>query len=399
MLASRWLRMDPRPSERAQEEPARARRRRLLPADRARSTWRMLGVRASHRGAGSWWCCCAWRRSVSMRAAGQERAQGLLAQERRGAVRDQRARARRDEPGGDRCSPPSAWRARCASWPEVRGDAGHHRRQQQKTPNLASIYVRLVPPDKRKLTQDQLQDSASAARSCPSSPRTTASTSRRFAAFGGGDVQHGDGAVHPDRAGPDQADAVLERDHQEAEGGPGRRRRRHHASCGKPEVVAVVEPAQGGRPGRQRRRRRGGVAAAWSAASRSRATRSRAASTTSWCAPTRQFRTSPEALALLTVPSSQLGAVPLLDVVDLKRARGPVEDQSATGASARSPSSPTPRPASATARSARRWRRSVKEMNLPAAISLRRRSGSRRRSSARARASSSPSGCRSSSCT
>ena len=29
---------------------------------------------------------------------------------------------------------------------------------QQKTPNLASIFVRLVPPDKRKASQDELQD-------------------------------------------------------------------------------------------------------------------------------------------------------------------------------------------------------------------------------------------------
>ncbi|MEO5767327.1 MAG: efflux RND transporter permease subunit, partial [Polyangia bacterium] len=35
------------------------------------------------------------------------------------------------------------------------------------------------------------------------------------------------------------------------------------------------------------------------------------------------YRTSPEALSLLSVPSTRLGVVPLLDVVDLKRAEGP----------------------------------------------------------------------------
>jgi HAE1 family hydrophobic/amphiphilic exporter-1 len=38
-----------------------------------------------------------------------------------------------------------------------------------------------------------------------------------------------------------------------------------------------------------------------------------------------QYRTSPEALALLSVPSAKLGTVPLLDVVDLQPATGPSE--------------------------------------------------------------------------
>ena len=87
----------------------------------------MLALRASTTA--GWWC---WRRSrtlVSMRAAGPEGAQGLLAQERRGAVRD-RACARRKAPAWPpRRSPPSASRARSAHWPEVSTTVRHHRRQ------------------------------------------------------------------------------------------------------------------------------------------------------------------------------------------------------------------------------------------------------------------------------
>ena len=56
----------------------------------------------------------------------------------------------------------------------------------QQTPNLATIYVRLMPPDARKASQDELQDRVRKRDRARSSPRTTASASRRSPAFGGG---------------------------------------------------------------------------------------------------------------------------------------------------------------------------------------------------------------------
>ena len=43
------------------------------------------------------------------------------------------------------------------AWPEVSTTLVTIGDNSQQTPNLASIFVRLLPPDKRKASQDQLQ--------------------------------------------------------------------------------------------------------------------------------------------------------------------------------------------------------------------------------------------------
>ena len=43
-------------------------------------------------------------------------------------------------------------------WPEVSATLMTIGDNNEKTPNLAKVFVRLVPPDHRKLSQDQLQD-------------------------------------------------------------------------------------------------------------------------------------------------------------------------------------------------------------------------------------------------
>ena len=87
----------PAPGRRAQEVPARARRRRVLPADRAAlHAHPLLRDRSAlDRGAGG------GGDARHLRAAGQEGAEGLPAQERRGAVRDHAAHHRGEQPGGD----------------------------------------------------------------------------------------------------------------------------------------------------------------------------------------------------------------------------------------------------------------------------------------------------------
>ena len=203
MLSARWLRLGPPP-------PARPRARRSLervvdwfyrPIERVYMT--MLAGSMRHR----WVVVLAVVGDARLvRAAGQGGAQGLPAQERRGAVRDQRARARGDEPGRDR----DRRRAHRARGP--RAGPGWRRTlvtigdNEQQTPNLAAIYVRLLPPDKRTATQDQMQDKVGA-RSSPSCRRSSGSASRRWRRSAPA-RQHRDGAVHPDRARPRPAHRV-----------------------------------------------------------------------------------------------------------------------------------------------------------------------------------------------
>ena len=200
------------PGERRKNDP-RAVHRRVLPADRARLHGDARGSRSTTAGS---WC---WRRSatlVSMRAADQGGAQGLPAQERRGAVPDRRAHAGGDQPGRD-ADRRRAHRARGAAVAR-----GARRRcssigdNQQKTPNLASIFVRLVPPDARTASQDELQNRVAPARSCPSCPRTTAPASRWWRRSAAGSFSTA--TVQYILNGPDrEARPVLRPDRRQAE--------------------------------------------------------------------------------------------------------------------------------------------------------------------------------------
>ena len=99
-------------------------------------------------------------------------------------------------------------------WPEVETTLLTIGDNQQKTPNLAQIYVRLVPPDKRKASQDELQDKVRR-ELVPKQPKEY----RITVSAGGGvrrrHVQHGDRAVHPERARPGPADQVRQADRRE----------------------------------------------------------------------------------------------------------------------------------------------------------------------------------------
>jgi multidrug efflux pump subunit AcrB len=71
------------------------------------------------------------------------------------------------------------------TWPEVTTTLLSIGDNPQKTPNLASIFVRLLPPDGRKLTQDQLQDKARH-EIVPKQPKDYRISVSQVAAFGAG---------------------------------------------------------------------------------------------------------------------------------------------------------------------------------------------------------------------
>jgi hydrophobe/amphiphile efflux-1 (HAE1) family protein len=192
---------------------------------------------------------------------------------------------------------------------------------QTKTANLASIFVRLVPPDRRKMTQDQLQDRArkEIVSKFPKNYRTSVQV---VAAFGGGAFSTA--TVQYTLTGPDlqklgeYADTAAAKLREV----PGAVDVDTSMITGNPEVVAVVNRRKAADLGVNVL----DVAAAaqilvggldvsrYAENGREYDIRVRA---------DEQFRSSPEALSQLTVPSQKLGSVPLLDVVDLKRSASP----------------------------------------------------------------------------
>ena len=70
-------------------------------------------------------------------------------------------------------------------WPEVSTTLLSIGDNQQKTPNLAQIFVRLVPPDQRKVSQDQLQDRVRR-EIVPKLPKEYRVNASQVAAFGAG---------------------------------------------------------------------------------------------------------------------------------------------------------------------------------------------------------------------
>ena len=160
----------------------------------------------------------------------------------------------------------------------------------EKTPNLAQVFVRLVPPDQRKLSQDQLQDRVRARDRPAASPRTTAFSVSAVSAFTGGGFSSAHGSVHHDRARSGQAHGVRCGGHQAAQGrSPAPSTWTPRSVTGNPEIVG--HGRTGARPPTW-----ASTCSTWrrprsssSAASRCRATRSRATNTTSSCAPTKPY--------------------------------------------------------------------------------------------------------------
>ena len=70
------------------------------------------------------------------------------------------------------------------AWPEVQTTLLTIGDNQQKTPNLASIFVRLVPPDAAHASPGRAAEPGAQARSCPSCPRSYRISVSVVAAFG-----------------------------------------------------------------------------------------------------------------------------------------------------------------------------------------------------------------------
>ncbi|HET6281740.1 MAG TPA: efflux RND transporter permease subunit, partial [Polyangia bacterium] len=208
-------------------------------------------------------------------------------------------------------------------WPEVSATLVTIGDNNTKTPNLASIFVRLVPPDKRLLTQDQLQDKVRK-EVIPKLPKEFRTSVSQVAAFGGGSFKTA--TVQYTLMGPDLVQLAKYSDQIVAKlkAIPGSADVDTSFVTGNPEVVALIDRRKAADLGvnvldvaTAGRLLIGGVKVSrYEENGREYDILVRAQES---------YRASPEALAQLTVPSMRLGTVPLLDVVDLKRALGPSE--------------------------------------------------------------------------
>jgi HAE1 family hydrophobic/amphiphilic exporter-1 len=208
-------------------------------------------------------------------------------------------------------------------WPEVSatmvtiGDNNTH------APNLASIFVRLVPPDHRKVTQDQLQDKVRN-EIIPRLPKDYRTSVSQVAAFGGGAFRTA--TVQYTLMGPDLTQLTKYTDEilKKMKAIPGAVDVDSSLVSGNPELVAMVNRRKASDLGvsvadvaMAGQLLIGGVKVSrYEEEGREYDILVRAEE---------QYRTSPQALSLLSVPSTKLGTVPLLDVVELKQATGPSE--------------------------------------------------------------------------
>jgi HAE1 family hydrophobic/amphiphilic exporter-1 len=206
-------------------------------------------------------------------------------------------------------------------WPEVETTLLSIGDNQQKTPNLAQVYVRLVPPDKRKANQDELQDKVRR-ELVPKQPKEYRITVSQVAAFGAGTFSTA--TVQYILSGPD-LDRLTQYTKQivdKAKKIPGAVDVDTSLVTGNPEVVAHVNRRKAADLGVSvadiafaGQILIGGVKVSrYEEAGREYDILVRAQ---------RDARSSAEALEQITVPSQRGGVVPLTDVVELKRAEGP----------------------------------------------------------------------------
>jgi HAE1 family hydrophobic/amphiphilic exporter-1 len=204
-------------------------------------------------------------------------------------------------------------------WPEVTATLMTIGDNNEKTPNLAKVFVRLVPPDRRKLSQDQLQDKVRR-EIVTKQPADYRISVLAVSAFSGGGFVNA--TVQYTLTGPDLAKLTSDSAQIIKKPIPGAVDADTSLVTGNPEVVAVVNRRKAADLGvnvadvaTAAQLLVGGVKVSrYEEEGRQYDILVRA---------DEAFHTSTEALALLSVPSSRGGAVPLLDVVDLSRAEGP----------------------------------------------------------------------------
>jgi hydrophobic/amphiphilic exporter-1 (mainly G- bacteria), HAE1 family len=206
-------------------------------------------------------------------------------------------------------------------WPEVSTTVLTIGDNSQQTPNLASVFVRLKPPDERKASQDELQERVRS-QIVPKQPKEYRISASAVAAFGGGTFSTA--TVQYILTGPDLA-RVIDYSNQivpKLKAIPGAVDVDTTLVTGNPELVAAVNRRKAADLGvnvadiaLSSQLLIGGVKVSrYEEAGREYDILVRA---------DESFRNSADALSQLTVSSSRLGAVPLLDVVDIKQAEGP----------------------------------------------------------------------------
>jgi len=206
-------------------------------------------------------------------------------------------------------------------WPEVSATMVTIGDNAERTQNLAKIFVRLVPPDQRKVTQDQLQNKVRN-ELVPAQPADYRIAVSAVLAFSGGG--NSAATVQYILSGPDLAkltqysnDAV-----KRLKAIPGAVDADTSLITGNPEIEALVA---------RRKAADLGVNVSDVASSAQLLVGGLKVSRYEeegneydiLVRADEAYRNNQQVLSMLTVPSARLGTVPLLDVVDLRRAEGP----------------------------------------------------------------------------
>jgi multidrug efflux pump subunit AcrB len=316
MLASRWLRLDLRPdSERRQSFLERLVNGFYLPVERL--YMKVLAFVMRHR-----WI-------VVIAAVGAIAAIGPLAKAVPKGFLPKNDEAQFEislrTPEGTSLAATALSAERIArevrGWPEVSTTLVTIGDNSQQTPNLASIFVRLLPPDRRKVSQDELQARVRT-QIVPKQPKEFRISASAVAAFGGGTFSTA--TVQYILTGPDLNGVInySTKIVDKLKAIPGAVDVDTTLVTGNPELVATVSRRKAADLGvnvadvaTASQLLIGGVKVSrYEEAGREYDILVRA---------DEAFRNSPDALAQLTVPSSRLGSVPLLDVVEMKHAEGP----------------------------------------------------------------------------
>lgn len=207
------------------------------------------------------------------------------------------------------------------AWPEVTTTVLTIGDSAEKTPNLAKIFVRLVPPRERILTQDQLQDKVRQ-EILPKQPKEFRTQVLAVAAFSGGGFSAATVQYIMTGSNLQKLSSYAAEATQKLKAIPGAVDVDTSLVTGNPEIEFLVNRRKAADLGvnvmdvaRAAQLLVGGVKVSrYEEQSNEYDILVRADTA---------FRASPESLSLLSVPSTKLGTVPLFDVVTLKQSEGP----------------------------------------------------------------------------
>ncbi len=205
-------------------------------------------------------------------------------------------------------------------WPEVAATLVTIGDDEQRTPNLARIYVKLLPPDQRQISQDQLKARVRE-KILPSLPKDLRTTVADVNEFGGGQST---ARIQYILAGTDlnKLTEVTNRALEKMKKIPGAVDVDSTLIVGKPELGVYVDRDRAADLGVQV----ADVAQALQLLVGGQKVSTYAEGGEQYdvrVRSTAEYRTQEDALQLLTVPSKKLGLVPLSDLVTLKHGESP----------------------------------------------------------------------------